>query len=252
VEGTNGKTNGKTNGRSGHDKPAASPLFSAPPRVIEDLSQSCVRFVERAVNFKLDFTPETLPVLDHYVAEARDIARERPETIPLVAQAVGAYLGEVIRRKYLGFWRLEEEHEPRSFRVELEPVYLVLRPIEIATRALSLPPVSAKESVKSEEKEVVDDEEEDEEGLLDARTASAPVVSNDPNDDVSAAVLEVDEDDRAVIGEHLAALPPVPDTEFYSPSTQLEVVDLVVETIRAKRIAGGMEPDAHLEPDDYS
>jgi len=245
VEGTNGKTNGHVHRDSSGIK--------APPRVIEDLADACVRFVERALGFKLDFTEETLPVLDHYIREARGAAREKPETIPLVAQAAGSYLGEVIRRKYQGYWRLEEETEPRSFRVELEPVYLVLRPIELATRALELVVAPAQEASKTEARESDEDGEDTEhEDDEDARTATAASLVTDPKEDVATPILELDEDDRATVADRLAALGAVAVTDYFAPSTYLEVVEVIVAALREKRLAAGMEPDAHLEPDDYS
>jgi hypothetical protein len=62
--------------------------------------------------------------------------------------------------------------------------------------------------------------------------------------------LELDDEDRVAVAARLAELPPVTDAEFYAPSTRLEVIDIAVEAIRAKRIAeGGLE--AHLTEDDY-
>jgi hypothetical protein len=53
------------------------------PPVIEQLSGACVRFVQQALAMPLDFTPETLPILDHYVRErGRD---EREEISRLMA-----------------------------------------------------------------------------------------------------------------------------------------------------------------------
>lgn len=241
MEGTNGKTNGTANG---HDD-------TTTPRIVQDLADACVRFVERAIGFKLDYTPETLPVLDHYVEQARAAAHERPETKTIVAPAVGAYLGEVVRRKFTGFWRLEDANDPRSFRVELEPVYLVLRPIELASRALDLPATKTVEPAP-QEKSDADEDDENDEAIADARTATAPELTSDPKEDLGAALLELDEEDRAYVGERLAALPPVPDTEYYAPSTHLEIVELVVAALRDRRTAAGMEADAHLEPDDYA
>jgi hypothetical protein len=210
--------------------------------------------VKQSVGFTLDFEPETLPVLDHYVELARKAVHERKETAPLVAQAIGAYLGEVTRRKYGGFWRTEDD--PRSFRVEFEPVYLVLRPIELASRALELPIEPTPADVSTKRK--TEDDEDDDETIEEADEESSnenekdAATDQDPEEDLRAALFEVDEDDRETIAERLAALPPVPATQFHSPSTHFEVVELIVETIRARRIAAGMAPDAHLEPDDYA
>lgn len=250
MSGTNGNSNGKSHAGYAHGT-------DAPPTVIADLAASCVRYVQRSVGFTLDFTPETLPVLDHYVELARTAATERKETTPLVAQAIGAYLGEVTRRKYGGFWRIEDD--PRSFRVELEPVYLVLRPIELATRALELPvEPRAPDITTTRSRDDDDDDDDDLDDVGEERSNENdlverdPQIEPDPQDDLRPALFEVDEDDRESIAERLAALPPIPATQYHSPSTHFEVVELIVETIRARRIAAGMEPDAHLEPDDYA
>lgn len=247
VSGTNGKSNGQSHAGCAHGS-------DAPPTVIADLAASCVRFVKQSVGFALDYEPETLPVLDHYVTLARQATSERKETTPLVAQAIGAYLGEVTRRKYGGFWRVEDD--PRSYRVELEPVYLVLRPIELAARALELPVEPPAPDVTTRRKSDDDDDDDDvpetrDEDRLNENEKDVPL-ENDAADDVRAALFEVDDDDRESIAERLAALPPVPSAQYHSPSMHFEVVELIVETIRARRIAAGMAPDAHLEPDDYA
>ncbi len=246
VSGTNGKSNGSSHAANTHGS-------DEPPAIIADLAASCVRFVKQSVGFTLDFTPETLPVLDHYVDLARKAAHERKETAALAAQAIGAYLGEVTRRAYGGYWRVEDD--PRSFRVELEPVWLVLRPIELIARSLDLPIEASPPEIKN--RRLTDDDDDDDDELEDAESSNAndlPIANapQDEQDELQAAIFEVDEDDREAVGEHLAALPPVPATQYHAPSTHFEVVELIVETIRAKRIAAGMGPDAHLEPDDYA
>jgi hypothetical protein len=68
-------------------------LESAPPAVAE-LAEACVRFVRAAVGVSLDFRPETLPLLDHYLATRRDellAARSsNPEAMNLVARTAAA------------------------------------------------------------------------------------------------------------------------------------------------------------------
>ena len=134
----------------------------------------------------------------------------------------------------------------------------MLRPIELVTRSLRRPVAptpSPSEIVAREREDDEDDDDNDEDAAArereereaQARDAQAP----DPEEDVGPAFFELDEDDRAAVSERLAQLPPVSDEEFYAPSTHIEVVDIVVDTIRARRIAAGMEPDAHLEPEDY-
>lgn len=66
------------------------------PEVIADLSASCRRFVKNALEIELDGTPDTLPLLDHYLGILRaDTHRE--DVTGMVVPAVGAYLGEVAR-----------------------------------------------------------------------------------------------------------------------------------------------------------
>jgi hypothetical protein len=63
--------------------------------------------------------------------------------------------------------------------------------------------------------------------------------------------LELEEEDRQVVADRLAELPPVSEQEFYAPSTRLEVIDIAVEAIRARRMAEHEDADAALRPEDY-
>jgi hypothetical protein len=72
-----------------------------PPGAVHDLAERVVDFVRRAVGIVLDYSPETLPVLDHYLAGVPD---DHDEAVALVAAAAGAYFGEVTRRVLGGDW----------------------------------------------------------------------------------------------------------------------------------------------------
>jgi len=76
------------------------------PDTITDLVIACRDYVKRSFGTELDFTPETLPLLDHYLSEVREVLPQRPELAELTAHAAGAYFGEVLRRQMRGFWRL--------------------------------------------------------------------------------------------------------------------------------------------------
>jgi hypothetical protein len=106
------------------------------PTAVADLAEACVRFVFAALGIRLDFTPETLPVLDHYIATRRDELNARPETIGLVARAVGAYFGEVVRHRMRSFWHVESD-DPSSWELRLEPVYLAFNPLGVAYDAIT-------------------------------------------------------------------------------------------------------------------
>jgi hypothetical protein len=104
------------------------------PDVISDLASSCVRFVQRTVGIELDYTPETLPILDHYLREAHGVSRE--EVLSLVVPAAGAYFGEVVRR-HLGDseWQLGGE-DYGAARLEFRRWFLSFNPIGIALEAV--------------------------------------------------------------------------------------------------------------------
>src|SRR5690349_4012336 len=82
----------------------------APPEPVAELVTVCLDYVRRALKFELDFTSDTLPVLDHYMESVKDLRTERPELVPLVARATGAYFGEVVRSWIPGFWRVPSQN----------------------------------------------------------------------------------------------------------------------------------------------
>ncbi|MFI5307937.1 MAG: DUF6278 family protein [Polyangiales bacterium] len=108
-----------------------------PPTEIADLADSCVRFVLDALGLQLDYTPETLPVLDHYLREGARGAK--PEVLALLAPAAGAYFGETVRRNMAGArWHCPAESEYRDFRLEFDPFFLCFNPIGVAVEVLTL------------------------------------------------------------------------------------------------------------------
>jgi len=129
------EANGAGHNGRGDASVAADRRREPPPERVRDLAEACVRFVERSVGVKLDYEPETLSILDHYLTGARPAAGERPAAGVLVAHAAGAYFGEVVRRRYPSWWRLEGE-DPGAWRVELEPVYLSFSPVQLMADAL--------------------------------------------------------------------------------------------------------------------
>lgn len=105
----------------------------APDAVLERAA-SCVRFVLASLKIELDFTPETLPLVDHWLATARAAGEDTIE--PLAAEAAGAYFGEVVRRALPGArWHIGAE--PSGWRIELEHVFLAFNPLGVALEALA-------------------------------------------------------------------------------------------------------------------
>jgi hypothetical protein len=103
---------------------------------LRELSDTCRDYVRRAVGTDLDDTPDTLPVLDHYIKVSRDSIKERPELMALVARAVGAYFGEVVRSHMDGFWYLGSP-DPQDWYVCTRSVFLAINPVGAAYEALT-------------------------------------------------------------------------------------------------------------------
>lgn len=186
------------------------------PAPIAELSAACCRFVKSAVGVDLDFEPETLSVLDHYIDQAKQAVMLRPEALAVLAHSIGAYFGEVVRRRHASWWQIEGD-DPIYWQIQLESVYLAFSPVALAQEAL---------------------------GLGDEAWA------NQDDDGAPMSQLELDDDDREAVEQRLAELPPVSEREFYAPTMRLEVIDIAVEAIRARRLAAG-EPQPHLTVDDY-
>jgi hypothetical protein len=179
-----------------------------PPASVAELAAACVRFVATRYGAALDFAPDTLSFVDHWVREARNEIAERPEAADIVQAAAGAYLGEVIRRAFGGSWVAEGDHP--DWRLELERVYCAFNPIGMAREALFL---------------------EQAEGWH--------------------AHFELDPGESEAIEQRLAALPSVPDEEFYAPSTRFDVVSILFEALRTGMRARGLS-DVRFTHEDYA
>jgi hypothetical protein len=190
----------------------ADPEPVSAPEAVAELALACVRFVRAAIGVSLDFRPETLPVLDHYLASRRDellAARaSNPEAMGIVARAAGAYFGEVVRAHFRSFWHLPSD-DPASWELRFESVYLSVNPLAVVYDAIS---------------------HGDEEG---------PV-----------AHLELDDEDREAVAARLQELPPAPDEEFFSLATRLEVLEIAVDVSKARMMASGLG-EVSFSSEDY-
>ena len=174
----------------------------SPPEAVAELALACVRFVRATVGVSLDYRPETLPLLDHYIATRREellAARTtNPEAMALVARAAGAYFGEVVRAHFRSFWHLPSG-DPVSWELRFESVYLSVDPLAVVYDAIS---------------------HGDEEGPI--------------------AHLELDDEDREAVAARLQELPLATDDEFFSLATRLEVLEIAVDVIRARMMNSGL------------
>lgn len=192
------------------------------PAIILELAASCIRYVHQSVGVTLDFTAETLPLLDHYLAEAEKAVMVQSETdmkaafttLQLLVHTAGAYFGEVVRRRYPSWWRTDGD-DPMTYRIELESVYLAFSPMLFVYEAL----------------------------------AHGLAVQGDQAV-LEAAQIEMDEEDEKAAAARLEELS-VSEEEYYAPSTRLETIDVCVETIRTRRMADGDPVEMALTPEDY-
>lgn len=197
-----------SNGAGFHHEPDPEdqPLPAPPPQVAE-LVAACMRFVASKYKVALDGTPDTLSLVDQYIREARAAYEARPESIDLVAPAVGAYLGEVMRQEFSAEWFADGSHE--SWRLYFHHVFLAFNPVGMAREAITM---------------------KEEEGWN--------------------AHLTLDPAEREAIEERLAVMPDVDEDEYYLPTTKLDVITVVVETLLARAEAAGTS-DVTFTREDY-
>lgn len=105
------------------------------PEPIGELVRACLDYVKRSLGTELDFTPETLPLLDHYLGEVRDELADKPEIAELTAHAAGAYFGEVLRRQMRGFWRAPSA-SLHDYQVCSSVAFVAINPFGVAYDAL--------------------------------------------------------------------------------------------------------------------
>lgn len=105
-----------------------------PPEVAELTSMSA-EFVARSLGMVLDFTPESLAIVDHYATTVRQELEHNPTLGALVAPALGAYFGEVIRARMDGFWRMPSPNQ-HDWSLCSRLVFLAINPIGVAYGAV--------------------------------------------------------------------------------------------------------------------
>lgn len=102
--------------------------------LVEQLATRCIEDVKEALGFELDYTIETLPVLDHFCGRVRS-GPSWPEQAQGFALMIGAYFGEVIRKQHACRWHLSPEGG-HSWRLDFEQYYLSFNPIGMALELL--------------------------------------------------------------------------------------------------------------------
>jgi hypothetical protein len=99
---------------------------------VRELADACVQYVQKATGVALDFQADTLPLLDHYLAQ---VPKNDEAVRSLVAPAAGAYFGEVVRRAFPCRWHAPVD-DFGAWRIEFENVFLHFNPVALAHEAI--------------------------------------------------------------------------------------------------------------------
>jgi hypothetical protein len=153
------------------------------------------------VKLDLDYTPETLPLLDHYLGQ---VPKDQPDTVRLVGACAGAYFGEICRKALGGRWDDREGQTPLEWSLELAGG------VRLTPGGMALAAILVAES------EEADDQ-------FDVPPEALPAVEQ-----ALEARGEIEED------------------EYFTLSSRLEVLVLVVDTVQA---ATRRPPEAPAEPE---
>lgn len=147
--------------------PAPSTTVAAPAEVLRMADQART-YIQKALEFDVDGTHDTLPVVDHYL---NDVPKDEAALCDLVASAVGSYFGEIMRDRFGGNWVATAE-DPAGWRLELTSCTLSFFPIAMAYQAIQ----------RGKHEDRYDDgvyvEPEDREGLRQALEMAAPVAED--------------------------------------------------------------------------
>ena len=105
------------------------------PDEIRELLGIAAQSVKVTTGLDLDFSSETLPLVDFYLSEARKGLLLRPEAGELVARALGAYFGQTLINCFEGFWMTQPDRPERWF-VCFTRSHLALNPVGVALECL--------------------------------------------------------------------------------------------------------------------
>ena len=102
------------------------------PELISDLSEGCIKAVEKSLSLQLDRTQDTLPILDHYLRGAKT---DNPDVLRLTAQMAGAYFGELAATLGPATWKLPDGPDEVP-ELHFGSIELVIHPVELALEAV--------------------------------------------------------------------------------------------------------------------
>jgi hypothetical protein len=98
---------------------------------VPSLARECVADVSAALEIDLDYTADTLPLVDHF---CRGLPRDA-QVLERASRTVGAYFGEVVRRRFGCRWHLSTESS-LLWRLEFERCFLYFNPVGVVLELL--------------------------------------------------------------------------------------------------------------------
>ncbi|MCA9691274.1 MAG: hypothetical protein R3A51_23165 [Nannocystaceae bacterium] len=199
---------------------------------VAELAQHFRAQVRRSISTELDDSVVSLAFVDHYLASARDEARE--PILALLAAGAGAYYGELVRREFGGQWIGDGEH-PRRLRLLLTPQFVHFSPVDQALEAI------VGRSLAPDDPRIPPGPPLDASFHLDARP---------PGADERARADARGPSDEDWIHAQLERLPAISADAFYSLTGRFETLQLILELLAARRLEEGCEPRTY-ETRDY-
>lgn len=126
------------------------------PEEINQLVGRCIAHVHKRFNLELDFTSDTLSVLDFFIEEVvKDEYRgnvppqghpSRMNMVHLFAPTFAAYFGAVLHKQFGGRFRHTEKDE-KDWRFEFDSFFVRLNPVAIAASVIAKQEIEGLSSV---------------------------------------------------------------------------------------------------------
>jgi hypothetical protein len=118
-------------------KPQGEAAVDDAPRIAE-FADACVRSVQRSLGLTLDYHPDSISLLDHYLLLLPDRPRAptRDPVRGLVATLTGAYFGSVVYRLFPCRWVAPADSDPLDWRLEFRYGFLTFHPVAVAWEVL--------------------------------------------------------------------------------------------------------------------
>ena len=114
--------------------------------IIVEYSSVIIDAVYSKVNIDLDFSPDTVSLLDYYVNEIGDVDKSM---FSLMSTISCAYFGELVRRNIGGQWYIEDKDNPENWQVRFNSCPLAIYPFILSSEVISKGKFSLESSIFS-------------------------------------------------------------------------------------------------------